>query len=275
MRTLYLLFERFGAFFLFLLLEAIAFYLVVNFNENQNLIFISSANRLTGNVYQQVSSVQDYFNLTNVADSLADENARLRTQLESLGINENLGQDSVRQEDLNQYYEYVAAKIINKSIHQHNNSFTLNRGSKNNLQAHSGVISDKGVVGIVRKVSKHFAQVMPILHREAKISAAVKTTGYFGSLVWRGRDPRFMRLEDIPKYTAVNKGDTIQTSGFSNMFPTGITIGTVDTVWSDASSNFHNIRVRLIEEMANVEYVYVINNLRKEEQEAIEANTTE
>ncbi len=274
MRTLYLLFNRFGAFFLFLLLEAIAFFLIVNFNENQRLILISSANRITGNAYQQISDVQDYFNLTNLADSLADENARLRTRLENLESNQVLEQDSVRDDKFNQYYEYVAAKVINKSVHQHNNSFTLNRGGNSGIVANTGVISDKGVVGIVRKVSKHFAQVMPILHREAKISASVQSTGFFGSLVWRGRDPRYMRLQDIPKYALVEKGDTVQTTGFSSMFPTGITIGLVDTAWSEASSNFHEIRVELIENLVNTEYVYVVNNLRKEEQDKLEATTT-
>lgn len=275
MRTLYLLFQRFGAFFLFLLLEAIAFYLIVNFNENQRLILISSANRISGSAYQQISDVQDYFNLTNLADSLARENAELHSFIQNSTLNTPLQQDSVYDENLNQKYKYVAAKVINKSIYRHNNSFTLDRGKINGIQPHTGVISDKGVVGIVQRASKHFAQVMPILHRQAIISATIKDKGYFGPLIWLGRDPRFMRLEDIPKYVSVVKGDTIQTTGYSNIFPTGINIGTVDTVWSESSEDFQNIRIRLIEELANVEYVYVVNNLRKNELDKLEAGTTD
>lgn len=273
MRTLYLLFERFGAFFLLVLLEVIAFYLVINFNEKQNLILISSANRVVGNAYQRINDVQDYFNLTNVADSLARENAELRTLIRNYELDEALKKDSVRSEELNQAYDYVAAKIINKSVHRRNNSITLNRGYKDGINPHTGVISDKGIVGIVLKVSKHYSQVMPLLHSQAKISAGIKDKGYFGSLVWLGRDPRYMRLMDIPKYVAVEKGDTIQTTGYSTYFPTGLTIGVVDTVWRELSGEFHNVRVELLEEIAEVEYVYVVNNLRKEEQLEIEADT--
>ena len=175
MRTLYLLFERFGAFFLFLLLEAIAFYLIINFNEKQNLILISSANRVAGSTYQRIDDVRNYFNLANVTDSLARENAELRTLLKNYELDKKLGKDSVRSEELNQAYDYVAAKIINKSIHRHNNSITINRGYKDGIQAHTGVISDKGLVGIVLKVSKYYAQVMPLLHRQAKLVQVSRT----------------------------------------------------------------------------------------------------
>ncbi|MEM9992301.1 MAG: rod shape-determining protein MreC, partial [Bacteroidota bacterium] len=244
MRTLYALLERFGTFFLFLFLEIIAFYLVVNFNEKQNLILISSANRVAGSTYQRINDVRGYFNLSNVADSLARENAYLRTLIKNHELNKELPKDSVTSETLNQSYHYVAARIINKSIHRHNNSITLNRGTKDGIQPHSGVISDKGIVGIVLKASKNYAQVMPLLHRQAKISAGIRGKGYFGSLVWQGSDPRYMRLLDIPKYIEVQVGDTIQTTGYSTYFPTAIPIGRVDTTWSESNGDFQNIRVR-------------------------------
>jgi rod shape-determining protein MreC len=81
-------------------------------------------------------------------------------------------------------------------------------------------------------------------------------------------------MEDVPKYVEVQIGDTIQTSGYSDMFPRGIMVGTVDSIWLEPGSNIYGINVRLINDLRNMGYVYVINDLLQKEIIELEANTT-
>ncbi|MFQ5446433.1 MAG: rod shape-determining protein MreC, partial [Saprospiraceae bacterium] len=86
----------------------------------------------------------------------------------------------------------------------------------------------------------------------------------------KSNDVRTFNLEDIPKHAPVVKGDTIETSGYSAIFPEGIMLGVVDKVWMEPGSNYYNIEVRSSLDMSNLSYVYVINNLFRTEQEQIE-----
>ena len=147
---------------------------------------------------------------------------------------------------------------------------TLNRGKSHGIKSNTGVITNNGIVGVVQKVSKNYAGVMSILHHNTRISAKLKSSDYFGSLVWKKNDARYMYLDAIPKHAELEKGDTIITSGFSTMFPEGIMIGTVSKAKIIDGSNFYEIKVRLSSDMNNLNHVFVVNNLLKEEQEALE-----
>jgi len=269
MNTLYLLIQRFGAFLLFFFLEILCIYFIVNFNDPQRLIYLSSINAVSGTYHNVSNSVEDYFNLDKVADDLAKENAELRDQLEQYKRNVIIEHDTLRQDSLRQAYHYVSASVIKNSINLPNNMITINKGARDSIKNHMGVITDKGVVGIVRKTGKKYSLVMSVLNRETIINAKIKNNGYFGPMVWEGEDSKTVRLKDIPVHAKVEIGDTIQTTGYSSIFPTDINIGVIDTTWKEGS-NSHTIFVRLFEDLANLQYVYVVNYLEKSEIEKLE-----
>jgi len=165
MNTLYLLFQRFGAFLLFFFLEIICIYFIVSFNDPQKLIYLSSSSYLSGTFHNLANSIEDYFNLDKVADDLAKENADLRDQLEQYKNNLILQHDTLNQDTLRQAYHYISASVIKNSINLPNNMITINKGSKDGIRNHMGVITDKGVVGIVRKTGNRYALVMSVLNR--------------------------------------------------------------------------------------------------------------
>jgi rod shape-determining protein MreC len=136
-----------------------------------------------------------------------------------------------------------------------------------------GVTGPRGIVGIVRQVSKNYAVVMSLLHKNTRISAMLPRTGNFGSVQWNieNLDPRYGILTDIPKNVPVYKGDTVTTSGYSAIFPRGLVIGYVDQVRESESSNFHMIRIRFATDFRTLQYVYVIKNLNATEQHQVEA----
>lgn len=121
-----------------------------------------------------------------------------------------------------------------------------------------GVISPHGIAGIIDQVGERYATAISVLHSAARISASIKRNDYFGSLVWKEVDPGHMILEAIPRQADIRIGDTIVTSGFSFIYPKGIFIGTVDRFWTEGGSNYYTIEVRLQEDIAKLDRVYVV-----------------
>ncbi len=270
MRNLIVLLLRYGGFIVFLVLEIFCMFLVVRYNRTQREIYVNSSNVFSGSLNTKVSNVTRYFNLTNTSDSLAVENARLYEKLSNLDL-DRLMKDSVyvASDSVNQF-RFISARIINNSINKNNNFLTIKKGRLDGIKPRQGVVSDKGVVGIVRNVSDHFATVLSVLHRQIRINAAVKRTNNFGAIAWRGNDPTIVKLEDIPTHARPIVGDTIITSGNTSRFPKGITLGVIDTFWRASGSNFYDIEVKLTNDFNSLEYVYVIDNEYIEEQLELE-----
>lgn len=269
--------SRYGNFLLFLVLEFYALYMVARYNKKQNEIYQSSANLVSGFVYENASTVRNYFSMQAVADSLARENAELRTQLEAskyIAVQERgtvrfpldtstIRPDTAQKKDVIQQFNYIAAEVISNSVSRNDNYMTINRGSNHGIQMGMAVISPDGIVGIVRNITPHYAQVMSILNKRISITAMIKRNRYFGSLVWDGINPRMMTLDNIPKHADVMRGDTIMTSGFSEAFPGEMRIGRV--VDFRVKNGFHSIDVELWNDLSNIRYVYVVENLMQAE----------
>jgi rod shape-determining protein MreC len=263
---------RYSAFLLFLFLEAVALTLVVKYNENQKGIFQHSSSLFSGKLYKMADDVYQYNHLQTFVDSLADENAKLKEKVFDLerSVQRLLPADQPMDSCILQSYHLIATQIINNSINQRNNHFTIDKGSKDGIKNGMGVISEQGIVGIIDEVGKEYSTAVSILHSAVQISAAIQRNGYFGSLVWKDIDPVHMILEAIPRQADILIGDTIITSGYSFIFPRGIFIGKVERYWTEGGSNYYTIEVRLHEDIARMNRVYVVQyldeNLMKNEQ---------
>ncbi len=128
-----------------------------------------------------------------------------------------------------------------------------------------GVISEQGLVGIVLESSANFSTVIPIINREFRLSAKIKSNNYAGILQWDGSSPRFAVLSEIPFHVNLTEGDTILTSGFSSIFPEGIEVGRIES-FSLEKGNFYDIKVELFTDFQGLFHVNVIRNYRQEEQ---------
>src|SRR5690606_28118618 len=133
------------------------------------------------------------------------------------------------------------------------------------LRPDMGVVTSKGIVGIVENISDNYATVISILNSNSRINAQLTKTNHFGSLVWDGKDPNIVQLIDVPGLAPIAQGDTIVTGGQSLIFPEGIPIGTIEDFSLDRSESYYNINVSLFNDMTNIGYVYIIEHTRKDE----------
>jgi len=273
MQRIFLFLLRYNGVFAFILLEVIAlsFYFSRNMTENKRT-FLSTANGTIATIYESTSRISRYWNLSAVNDSLARENANLKMKLPESKFSSMVETQTVKDTTLQQKYEYIEAKVINNTTHRPHNYITLNRGSAQGVRPNAAVVNagGNGVVGVVYKVSANYSVAISILNLDARISSKVKRNNYFGTLTWRGQTTNRMQLEAIPKHADIAQGDTVVTSGYSTIFPEGIMIGVVDTFFVPAGLNFYDLDVTLYNDMNAIDYVYIVNNLLKEEQLKLE-----
>jgi len=268
------LFIRYSAFILFILLEIISFQLIINYNKSQKEIWANSSNRLTGGINEYVQGVEDFLQLQNYNDSLLVENAKLLETIINYRVSskDNIFQ-TFEEQDSSKDYRLIPAKVCSKTLNLRNNYMTLCKGSKDSLYVGMGVISDKGIVGIISQVSDNFSTVLMILNSESRTSAKISSKNYIGNLIWRKDNIRIMTLKDIPKHATIAVGDSVSTSGYSISFPEDIYIGKVSDYRSGSGGNSYDIDVRLLSDLSTVDYVYVVSyNKAEEKQEIIESD---
>ena len=250
-------------FLLFIALFSISIFLTIQTHSYHKNKFVNSSNAITGGIYSIKSSITDYFNLREKNKILINENTRIRKQLESYKskvVNQNIDTSSI----FSKYY-FVSAKVINNSFSKTKNKLTINKGKRDSIQLDMGVITSKGIVGIIDNVSNKYATIQSILNTNSQINAKLKNEKHFGSLVWNAEDPNVIQLIDIPRLAPVKTGDTIVTGGRSTIFPEGILIGTVIDFELTEDENSQNLNIQLFNDMTNLEHVYIIDNIDTQE----------
>ncbi len=246
-------------FLLFLLLFTISIFFTIQSHSYHRSKFISSANFLSGGLYSSFNNISQYFNLKEDNQVLIDENNKLRSILYN-SDNHNLIDTITTQQ-----YSFISATVIKNSYSSTNNSLTINKGEKDGIRQDFGVISSKGLIGIIDNTSNGYARVISILNTNSRINAQLKKTDHFGTLRWDAKSPQIVQLVDVQKIAPVAIGDTIITGGRSTIFPKGIEIGTIESFKLDDSEDFYEINVNLFNDMTNIGHVYIINNHDSEE----------
>lgn len=243
---------------LFLLLFSLSIVFTIQSHSYHKSKFINSANFLTGGIYNSINNLSEYFNLQSQNKILTEENNRLKSLLYNSENNEYVVDSSSYFYD--KKHKVTTANIIKNSYTATDNILLINKGKKDSIAQDFGVVSSNGIVGIVENTSNSYATVVSILNTTSNISAGLKKTNHIGSLTWDAKNPSIVQLTDIPKIADVKIGDTIITSGRSSIFPKNILIGTVKESSLDEAENYHEISVKLFNDMTNLEHVYIIKN---------------
>lgn len=270
MRNLILFFTKHYYFLLFLFLEIISVSLILRNNNFQRTQFLNSSNTIAGGLFAVSANVSDYFGLRDENRKLAEENTRLHNQLSIPSINMRAPIITNINDSLHRKYIYLLAKVVNNSTNRKKNYLTLNVGSNQGVRSEMAVISDQGVVGIVRDVSANFSSVMSVLHENSRLPVTLKKFGENAILQWNGKDEWHAQIERIPSHLTIAKGDTVVTSSYSSIFPEGIMVGTIEDFNKIAGNTFYNVNIKLSTNFHKLHYVNIVENRMKEEQETLE-----
>lgn len=256
---------------LFLLLLGISLMLTIQSHSYHRSKVVTSANFISGGVYDKIHNIEEYLNLQTQNEQLAKENAILKKML----FNSKDSSEIVVRDSLKGYgkINIIQSKVIKNSYNVKENYLTLNSGSTAGIKPDMGVVNSLGIIGIVEHTSKNYATVISILNVKSEINARIKKSNHFGTLRWDGKSTGFVQLIDVPRLANVRKGDTIVTGNESVTFPPNVNIGVIDKIYTDKETNYFTLNVRLFNDMTNLGHVYVLENYERKEIEELEAKT--
>jgi rod shape-determining protein MreC len=269
MRNLLNFLARYNNLIIFLILEGIAFYLLSTRNSYHNSRLVNGVRGITHGIEEKINNTKSYLSLHEINENLAAENVALRNLLAKLSRRESSLFFSIDDSSHKQQYLHSSAEVIENSINKQKNFFTLNKGESQGIKVNMAVISAYSVAGVIVGCSGNYSVAMSLLNPDFKLSARIKSNGYFGSLSWDGRDYRYAILSDIPQHVLVNVGDTIETTGYSAIFPEGVIVGTVSD-YEKFGGDFYKITILLSTDFKKLHFVDVIGNMKKTEQLELE-----
>ena len=285
MRNLLEFLAKYNHWFVFLILEVVSMVLLFQYNSYQGSAWFSSANAITGKLYEWDANVETFFSLTKVNQELTQRNAYLEQEVQKLSdsLVSVTKDSSIYHRDqfaLLRNYRLIPAKVVANSVDKPGNLMTIDKGSADGIHKDMGVISGTGVVGIVYLVAEHYAIVIPVLNTKSNISCMIQNRGYFGYLRWKGGVSDLAYLEEVPRHAHFKLGDYVVTSGYSAVFPPGVRVGRILHVFNSADGLSYRVQLRLSTDFARLRDVCVIDDAAMKErleimraaQDSIETN---
>ena len=169
MRNLLDFLARHNHWFVFVLLEVISAVLLFKYNSYQGSVWFSSANAVSGRVYEASAAVGQYFSLVTVNRQLTQRNVYLEREVARMAQEhaEATADSSYLQRLQNNqtnHYRSVPARVVSSSLDRLNNFITIDKGEADGVKKDMGVVCGTGIVGIVYLTSAHYSVVIPVLH---------------------------------------------------------------------------------------------------------------
>jgi len=250
---------------IFILMEIAALNLLSRNSSLQEIWIAQASHKFMGAVWGGSQSIRSYFTLRSENEALAAENHELRKRLMEISTST----DSSVQLTGDTPYSFFSANIVKISRNKQHNYIIIDKGSENGVTDRCGIISSKGVIGIVDAVGPHHAFALSFRNADVSISARLGNEGAVGPLVWDGRSSDGAIMKEIPLQYKYHPGDTVYTSGYSSIFPPDIPLGLAgeSRVINGATNE---IRVKLFQDFSSLRYVTVVKNNNAREMEALE-----
>ncbi len=258
--------ERILSVALFALMETAALLMLSHSGPLQKIWLSSASYSIRGWIWGASESIGSYFALASQNRELAQENFELQQEVRRYrDALSTARQDSLTaQLELSRDFEYISASIRKVSRNKQHNYIILNKGSEDGVKPQSGIITSKGVIGIIDAVDRHYSYGITFMNTGMSVSARIGSSGAVGPMTWDGISTDRAVLKEISLQNKFAPGDTIWTSGYSSIFPADIPLGIAGSS-RIVNGAVNEIEVSLFQDFASLRYVTVVQTLDDEE----------
>ena len=207
---------------------------------------------------------QNYIDLRHVREQNQELQKTIdRLRLEQASLLEDARQGERLQALLDFQHRYIyttlPAQAIGSSGSEQSRVFYLDKGSSDGLKPDMAVITADGIVGKVRDVFSHTAQVLVINDQTSGAGVILETTRTRGILT--GNAGGQLEIVGILADDRIKPGETVLTAGGDLVFPRGLPVGVVEKVARDPErDSFIDVIVKPAAHLDRLDEVLVITN---------------
>jgi len=269
------LLKRYFHILVFFTLLVLAFILIYKNNNYQHFVISTTAQKITGPVQKFANTLHKQFHYSKENAYLVQQNIELLKETERMFIFSDDSIESVfsgEGKNKRRIYDMTTAHVVFNTINKAHNYIIIDKGKNDGITPDMAVLSPNGVAGVVSDVSDNFSTVISLLNPNSRVSARIMPVNQIGTVVWIDRDPSIAQIIDIPQHLMVAVGDSVLTSGYSDVFPKDLLIGTVIEKYDNPNNTFLTIKIRLATDFRNLNNVYLISNLYKSELDSLKSN---
>jgi rod shape-determining protein MreC len=207
---------------------------------------------------------QNYLDLRNVRQQNQDLQKTIdRLQLEQAALLEDARQGQRLQALMSfqekYIYKTVAAQAIGSSGSEQSRVFYIDKGVADGLARDNAVITADGIVGKIRDVFPHSAQVLAINDQSSGAGVILESTRVRGIL--RGNANGQPQIVDILADNRIKPGEKVLTAGGDEIFPRGLPVGVVNNVVADPERDgFINVLISPAAHLDRLDEVLVVTS---------------
>ena len=195
-----------------------------------------------------ITQDESYLIQKNVNESLVKEIEELKDQLK---LNSTLTE-----------YTPINATILSRNKSYWFNTLTIDKGKKHGIKKDMAVITSKGLIGKISKVSNLSSEIKLITSDDVnyKVSVSIKANDRetYGILNGYDIENNLIKISGVDRSIKVEKGNVVSTSGLGGVFPGGLYIGVVEKQENDKYDLSKTIYIKTKQDFDSIHYVTVL-----------------
>lgn len=157
-------------------------------------------------------------------------------------------------------FSIVSSTVINRNASYWNNELTINKGSRDNIKEGMAVIDSRGLIGKIDKVgfTTSIVKLITSNSKDNKISVKIGVGDNSINKILEVDENNNLIISGIDNNYDIKIGDSITTSGLSDIYPSGITIGKVEKIEDDNFGISKKVYIKHISNLDNIRFVSVL-----------------
>ena len=244
---------------LFVSCTFISFSLLFTDNSTKNIELVRSrVIDLFSSLYKPITWIKYSYTLDKENALLREKVLRLSLQVSSMQFlkTENQRLQKLLSFQRENQLTLLPSKVINKGILPNINSLTIDVGKETGVQKNDPVLTPKGVIGKVLISGEYSSIVQLINDINYRLSVRILPKGNTGILRWYGNNK--CQIREVQKNASVSVGDGVVSSGFSNIYPKNLPVGTVSGIIDKSGSFEKIILVQITEDIESLLDAFVV-----------------
>lgn len=227
---------------IFIMLGIILSIVFLSFSFHYNLSF-SFINDIFYSSFKSLESREDIIG-TNI-------NLELKEEIESLKT--SFGLESILSD-----FEVINGVVISRNPSYWLDEIVVNRGKDHGIEKGMCVVVSKGVVGYVKEVFSNYSIVILITNSSFNNTSVRINNSY---LVLEYNKDNGMIVNQLDNSDDIKVGDVVLTSGLTDKYPSGITIGYVERIENNNLGTGKILYISLYYDIDDIRYVSFLKRL--------------